>query len=158
MKISCPTLRYVTCKFLKLLFFFHPTPDLALSWSSIQGNEILKYRVSIRVFVRLRKHLSQAFHYLSQDMIDDGSFDVTNLMHRSVLLTRFSFFLFKYIFTCNYYAENNVSAVRTIPHNFGTSNILILNFFWYYLDTEQVISSLVAAYQKNYLPILPFYL
>ena len=62
------------------------------SSSSIQGNEILKYRVSIRVFVRLRKHLSQAFDYLSQDKIDDGSFDEINLMHRSVLLTCFYFF------------------------------------------------------------------
>ena len=71
---------------------------------------MLKDPASIRDFVKLKKHLSQAFHYLSQDMIDDGFFDETNPLHRSALII-FFFLLYNYIFTCNYYAENNFSAV-----------------------------------------------
>ena len=65
---------------------------LKYNYSSIQGHEILKDRASIRGFVKLRKHLSQALHYLSQYMIDDGSFDETNPLRRSVLIFFFSFF------------------------------------------------------------------
>ena len=72
---------------------------LKYNYSSIQGHEILKDQASIRGFVKLRKHLSQALHYLSQDMTDDGSFDETNPLHRSALIFVFLFFLYNYIFT-----------------------------------------------------------
>ena len=50
---------------------------------------MLKDPASIRDFVKLKKHLSQAFHYLSQDMIDDGFFDETNPLHRLALIIFF---------------------------------------------------------------------
>ena len=69
-----------------------------IAGSCIQGHEILKDRASIRGFVKLRKHLSQAFHYLSQGMIDDGFFDEANPLHRSVLISAFLFcFIITYL-------------------------------------------------------------
>ena len=84
---------------------------LKYNYSSIQDHEILKDRASIRGFVKLRKQLSQALHYLSQDMTDDGSFDETNPLNRSALIFVFLFFIYNYIFTCNYYVEKSFSAV-----------------------------------------------